>query len=68
MMLHSLRYHLRRERPRVMFAIRGALAALAALTVAVLLKLESPFWAAMTAIATHDTLEERSYSWKSRGK
>lgn len=65
MMLHNLRHHLRRERPRVMFAIRGALAALAALTVAVLLKLECPFWAAMTAIIvvqpTRGLLLEKSY-------
>ncbi|GFE56285.1 FUSC family protein [Geobacter sp. AOG1] len=65
MTLHNLCRLLRRERPRVMFAIRGAAAALAALTVAVLLKLECPFWAAMTAIIvvqpTRGLLLEKSY-------
>lgn len=38
------------ERPRIMQAARGTVAALAALTLALVLKLKCPYWAAMTAL------------------
>ncbi|HEY3489175.1 MAG TPA: FUSC family protein [Candidatus Deferrimicrobiaceae bacterium] len=60
--LHLL-YH--REWPRVVLATRGTVAAVAALAVAVLLKLECPYWAAMTALIviqpTRGLLLEKSY-------
>ena len=39
-----------RQRPQMARAARGTLAALAALLLAIVLKLENPFWAAMTAL------------------
>ena len=54
-----------RESPRLMQALRGTLAALAALTVAVLLQLKCPYWAAMTALIviqpTRGLLWEKSF-------
>ncbi len=38
------------QRPRIFQALRGTTAALAALAVAILLKIENPYWAAMTAL------------------
>ena len=56
---------LRREWPRLVLAARGTVAAVAALAVAVLLKLECPYWAAMTALIviqpTRGLLLEKSY-------
>jgi uncharacterized membrane protein YccC len=56
---------LRREWPHIILAARGTLAALLALAVAVLLKLECPYWAAMTALIviqpTRGLLLEKSY-------
>ncbi|MBT0652427.1 FUSC family protein [Geobacter luticola] len=64
-MAQNLRGLLCRERPRIVLALRGTAAALVALTVAVLLKLECPFWAAMTAIIviqpTRGLLLEKSF-------
>ncbi|MFZ2949293.1 MAG: FUSC family protein [Desulfuromonadaceae bacterium] len=61
----SLYRLLRRERPHVVLAARGTVAAVAALAVAVLLKLECPYWAAMTALIviqpTRGLLLEKSY-------
>lgn len=61
----SLRRMLHRERPHIMLAVRGTVATLAALSVAVLLKLECPYWAAMTALIviqpTRGLLLEKSY-------
>lgn len=54
-----------REWPNVIYAVRGTVAALAALTVAVILQVENPFWAAMTALIviqpTRGLLLEKSY-------
>lgn len=54
-----------RERHRILLAARGTIAALIAVTVAVELKLECPFWAAMTALIviqpTRGLLLEKSY-------
>ncbi|WP_243370374.1 FUSC family protein [Geotalea sp. SG265] len=62
---HGLSLLLQRERPHLVLAVRGTLAALAALAVAALLKLECPFWAAMTALIviqpTRGLLLEKSY-------
>ncbi len=56
---------LHREWPLVVLAARGTFAALAALAVAVLLRLECPYWAAMTALIviqpTRGLLLEKSY-------
>jgi uncharacterized membrane protein YccC len=46
----ALKSMLRREWPHIVLAARGTMAALSALAVAVLLKLERPYWAAMTAL------------------
>lgn len=55
----------RQEWPLVVLAFRGTLAALAALTVAIALKLECPYWAAMTALIviqpTRGLLLEKSF-------
>lgn len=54
-----------REWPNIIYAVRGTIAALAALAVAVMLQLECPFWAAMTALIviqpTRGLLLEKSY-------
>jgi uncharacterized membrane protein YccC len=61
-MLHRL---VHREGPRIALAVRGTVAALSALAVAVALQLECPYWAAMTALIviqpTHGLLLEKSY-------
>ncbi|MDD2900383.1 MAG: FUSC family protein, partial [Desulfuromonadaceae bacterium] len=55
----------RHEWPHIVLAARGTVAAVAALTVAVSLKLECPYWAAMTALIviqpTRGLLLEKSY-------
>lgn len=55
----------RREWPHVVLAARGTVAAVIALAVALLLKLECPYWAAMTALIviqpTRGLLLEKSY-------
>lgn len=55
----------RHEWPLIVLALRGTLAALAALTVAIALKLECPYWAAMTALIviqpTRGLLLEKSF-------
>ncbi len=55
----------RHEWPLIVLAFRGTLAALAALTVAIALKLECPYWAAMTALIviqpTRGLLLEKSF-------
>ncbi|HEY3309779.1 MAG TPA: FUSC family protein [Desulfuromonadaceae bacterium] len=65
MMQRNLHLLFRRERPHLILAIRGTVAAVAALAVAVLLKLECPYWAAMTALIviqpTRGLLLEKSY-------
>ncbi|HEY3309239.1 MAG TPA: FUSC family protein [Desulfuromonadaceae bacterium] len=65
MMLHNLRCLLRREWPRILLAARGTIAALAALAAAVMLRLECPYWAAMTALIviqpTRGLLLEKSF-------
>ena len=68
MRLPGLYRLLRREWPHVILAARGtvaAVAAVAALAVAILLKLECPYWAAMTALIviqpTRGLLLEKSY-------
>lgn len=62
---HNLRSLLRRQWPHVVLAVRGTVAALAALAVAVVLKLECPYWAAMTALIviqpTRGLLLEKSF-------
>lgn len=62
---HNLYRILQREWPRLALAARGTIAAVAALAVAVLLKLECPYWAAMTALIviqpTRGLLLEKSY-------
>lgn len=62
---HSQYRILQREWPRLALAVRGTIAAVAALAVAVLLKLECPYWAAMTALIviqpTRGLLLEKSY-------
>ncbi|QSV47088.1 FUSC family protein [Geobacter benzoatilyticus] len=54
-----------RHRSHLVFAVRGMAAALAALGVAIFLKLENPYWAAMTALIviqpTRGLLLEKSY-------
>ncbi len=61
----AVRKILRRELPHLILAARGTIAAVAALAVAVLLKLECPYWAAMTALIviqpTRGLLLEKSY-------
>jgi len=56
---------LRREWPTLLLAVRGTLAALLALAAALALKLECPYWAAMTALIviqpTLGLLLEKSY-------
>lgn len=53
------------QTPRMIRALRGAAAALAALAAAVLLRLENPYWAAMTALIviqpTRGLLFEKSF-------
>jgi len=65
MMQHNLHLHFRREWPHLVLAARGTVAAVAALALAVLLKLECPYWAAMTALIviqpTRGLLLEKSY-------
>ncbi len=65
MIQHRLRTFLRREWPHSIHAARGTVAALAALTVAVALNLECPYWAAMTALIviqpTRGLLLEKSF-------
>lgn len=60
--LQRLFYH---EWPHIVLATRGTIAAIAALAVATILKLECPYWAAMTAIIviqpTRGLLLEKSY-------
>ena len=62
---HNPGHLLRREWPRIVLAGRGTIAAIAALAVAVLLKLENPYWAAMTALIviqpTRGLLFEKSF-------
>jgi uncharacterized membrane protein YccC len=64
-MQRNLHLLFRRERPHLVLAARGTVAAVAALGVAVLLKLECPYWAAMTALIviqpTRGLLLEKSY-------
>ena len=61
----TLSKKLRREWPTIVQAVRGTVAALLALTVAIALKLECPYWAAMTALIviqpTRGLLLEKSY-------
>ncbi|WP_246562019.1 FUSC family protein [Geobacter grbiciae] len=61
----TVRRQLALQRPQLMLAVRGTAAALISLAVAVLLRLESPYWAAMTAIIviqpTRGLLLEKSY-------
>lgn len=61
----SKQYPVRREWPHLLLAVRGTIAAVAALSVAILLKLECPYWAAMTALIviqpTRGLLLEKSY-------
>lgn len=49
MMQRNLHLFFRREWPYIVLAVRGTVAAVASLAVAVLLKLECPYWA-MTAL------------------
>lgn len=60
-----LQYRARRLWPHLVLAVRGTVAAVAALAVAILLKLECPYWAAMTALIviqpTRGLLLEKSY-------
>jgi uncharacterized membrane protein YccC len=62
---HNLQRMLRREWPHIVIAARGTIAAVTALAVAVLLKLECPYWAAMTALIviqpTRGLFLEKSY-------
>jgi uncharacterized membrane protein YccC len=62
---YNLPRMIRREWPHIVLAVRGTVAAVAALSVAVLLKLECPYWAAMTALIviqpTRGLLLEKSY-------
>ena len=62
---YNLSLLVRREWPHFRFAVRGTISALAALAVAVMLQLECPFWAAMTALIviqpTRGLLLEKSY-------
>lgn len=46
----TIRRFIDRHRFHLVFATRGTVAALAALGVAIFLKLENPYWAAMTAL------------------
>ncbi len=61
----AVRKIIRREWPHLILAARGTVAAVAALAVAILLKLECPYWAAMTALIviqpTRGLLLEKSY-------
>ncbi|MBT1071283.1 FUSC family protein [Pelotalea chapellei] len=65
MMHRNLQLLFRREWPHLVLAARGTVAAIAALAVAVLLKLECPYWAAMTALIviqpTRGLLLEKSF-------
>jgi uncharacterized membrane protein YccC len=65
MMHRNLSLLFRREWPHVILAARGTVAAVAALAIAILLKLECPYWAAMTALIviqpTRGLLLEKSY-------
>jgi uncharacterized membrane protein YccC len=65
MMRRDLRRVVIRNWPSVVLACRGTLAALAALAVAVALRLECPYWAAMTALIviqpTRGLLLEKSF-------
>lgn len=65
MSYNAARKILRREWPTLLLAVRGTLAALLALAVAVALNLECPYWAAMTALIviqpTRGLLLEKSY-------
>ncbi len=65
MLTLTVRRQLALQRPQLMLAVRGTAAALISLAVAVLLRLESPYWAAMTAIIviqpTRGLLLEKSY-------
>lgn len=65
-MIHqTLRRQLIPHWPQILLVARGTVAALAALAVAVVLKLECPYWAAMTALIviqpTRGLLLEKSY-------
>ena len=64
-MHRALRRLVIRNRPSFVLACRGTVAALAALAVAVLLRLECPYWAAMTALIviqpTRGLLLEKSF-------
>lgn len=61
----AVRKILRREWPTLLLAVRGTLAALLALAAAITLKLECPYWAAITALIviqpTRGLLLEKSY-------
>ncbi|WP_052263245.1 FUSC family protein [Geobacter pickeringii] len=61
----ALRQFAAHQAPQIVRALRGGGAALAALAAATLLKLENPYWAAMTAIIviqpTRDLLFEKSF-------
>lgn len=61
----AIRRVLRREWPTLLLAVRGTLAALLALAVAMALNLKCPYWAAMTALIviqpTRGLLLEKSY-------
>jgi uncharacterized membrane protein YccC len=61
----NLQMLFQRELPKLVLAARGTIAALAALAVAVVLQLECPYWAAMTALIviqpTRGLLLEKSY-------
>lgn len=65
MMRRNLQLLFCREWPHLVIAARGTVAAVAALAVALLLKLECPYWAAMTALIviqpTRGLLLEKSY-------
>lgn len=66
MNFHTLGRILHRERPQLVLAGRGTLAAVLALALAILLKLESPYWAPMTALIviqpSRGLLLEKSYN------
>lgn len=49
-MKHRLTSHIRRHRHHLLFAFRATAAALCAIAVAELFQLESPYWAALTAL------------------
>lgn len=62
---HNVQRMLHRHWPHLVLAARGTVAAVTALAVAILLKLECPYWAAMTALIviqpTRGLLLEKSY-------